>query len=106
MKTYSDKERFEVQLVDGEGNTNTFIARVRNYDFVTGWGNLVEERQKAVDEKENEKAIELQYKMIAFLFGVDFAVMKEYSNETIVDVIKDYGEYVQKKRQAQENTEK
>jgi hypothetical protein len=106
MKTFSDVERYEVSLIDGEGNKNHFIGRIRNFEFLSGWNKFIKERAKATEAKDNEKAIHIQYEMMGFLFGVDTAIMKAYSNETIGNIITDYAEFVEKKKTAQVKAEK
>jgi hypothetical protein len=106
MNTFSDVERYEVDLIDSEGNKNHFIARVRNFDFLDTWNKMQDDKQKATKAGDHRKAIQLQYEMMAFLFNVETNVMKVYSDETIVMVINDFASFVTKKTQAQEKTEK
>lgn len=94
MNKYSDKVFFEVELEDENGEKKIFSARPRSYDLLK---KLTENQEKwdKLGEKSPDKmnGVNSDYETFSIIFNVHVDVARKYSLNTILSVVKDYGEF-------------
>ena len=106
MYNFSDANLFECRLKDEKGDEKNYLGRIRNWEFLKGWNDIIDRRGKAIEEKDTTATNACLYEMVAFLFSVPVAEMRKYSIEMLENIVRSYTGFCTKKTAAQENTEK